>query len=264
MLFYIQERNDSMIYKYNDETQLSAHFNAKEFRCKCGKTHDTEINPNLVTNLEKLYRALSCSKIVITSGYRCPEHDKAVGGNGTGQHTKGNAADIICYGQDGSIISTKKVACKAQDIGFRGIGNIDSTYTAIHVDVRTGAKWYGDEAVRGGTSGSVTDDFYRYYSAKDNLTAELQKILNDKGAALDVDGIVGEKTLAECHKYTINKGDSGELTRWVQARLNAIGFNCGAADGIAGEQTMTAIHNFQQANRLGVGYLGGSDWDVLI
>ena len=253
-----------MKYEYNDETQLSAHFNAKEFRCKCGKTHDTEINPNLVTNLEKLYKVLGCSKIVITSGYRCPEHDKAVGGNGTGQHTKGNAADIICYGQDGSVISTKKVACKAQDIGFRGIGNIDSTYTAIHVDVRTGAKWYGDEAVRGGTSGSVTDDFYRYYSAKDNLTAELQKILNSKGAALDVDGIAGTKTLSECHKYTINKGDSGELTRWVQARLNAIGFNCGAADGIAGEQTMTAIHNFQQANRLGVGYLGGSDWNALI
>jgi len=253
-----------MKYEYNDETQLSAHFNAREFRCKCGKTHDTEINPNLVTNLEKLYHVLDCSKIIVTSGYRCSAHDKAVGGNGTGQHTKGNAADIICYGQDGSIISTKKVACKAQDIGFRGIGNIDRTYTAIHVDVRTGAKWYGDEAVCGGTSGSVTDDFYRYYSTKGTSTAELQKILNSKGAALDVDGITGEKTLAECHKYTINKGDSGPLTRWVQARLNAIGFNCGAADGIAGEQTMTAIHNFQQAHKLGIGYLGGSDWDVLI
>ena len=157
-----------MKYEYNDETQLSAHFNAREFRCKCGKTHDTEINPNLVTNLEKLYRVLDCSKIIVTSGYRCSAHDKAVGGNGTGQHTKGNAADIICYDQDGSVINTKKVACKAQDIGFRGIGNIDRTYTAIHVDVRTGAKWYGDEAVRGGTSGSVTDDFYRYYSTKDN------------------------------------------------------------------------------------------------
>lgn len=253
-----------MKYEYNDETQLSAHFNAKEFRCKCGKTHDTELNPKLVTNLEKLYRVLGCSKVVVTSGYRCPDHDNAVGGNGTGQHTKGNAADIICYDQGGSVISTKKVACKAQNIGFRGIGNIDSTYTAIHVDVRTGAKWYGDEAVRGGTSGSVTDDFYRYYSTKDNLTAELQKILNGKGAALNVDGVAGEKTLSECHKYTINKGDSGELTCWVQARLNAIGFNCGAADGIAGEQTMTAIHNFQQSNGLGVGYLGGSDWDVLI
>ena len=253
-----------MKYEYNDETQLSAHFNVSEFRCKCGKAHDTLLADELVDKLEQLYAALNCSKIIVTSGFRCSMHDRSVGGNGTGQHTKGNAADIICYGQDGNIISTKKVACKAQDIGFGGIGNIDSTYTAIHVDVRTGAKWYGDEAVRGGTSGSVTDDFYRYYSTKDNSTVELQKILNSKGAALDVDGVAGTKTLSECHKYTINKGDSGELTRWVQARLNAIGFNCGTADGIAGEQTMTAIHNFQQANRLGVGYLGGSDWDVLI
>ena len=253
-----------MKYEYNDETQLSAHFNAREFRCKCGKTHDTEINPNLVTNLEKLYRVLDCSRIVVTSGYRCPDHDKAVGGNGTGQHTKGNAADIICYGQDGNIISTKKVACKAQDIGFGGIGNIDRTYTAIHVDVRTGAKWYGDEAVRGGTSGSVTDDFYRYYSDKDNSTAELQKILNDKGAHLDEDGIAGEKTLAECRRYTIDLGDSGPLTRWVQARLNSVGFDCGTADGIAGTRTMCAIYAFQQANRLGTGYLGGSDWNRLI
>lgn len=255
-----------MIYTYTDETQLSAHFNVREFRCKCGRSHDIELNPDLILKLEKLYRALDCTKIIITSGYRCSDHDKAVGGNGYGQHTKGNAADIICYDQDGEIINTKKIACRAQSIGFRGIGNIDRTYTAIHVDVRTGAKWYGDEAVRGGTSGSVTDDFYRYYAVttETNPTSELQQILNAKGASLAVDGIAGAKTLSECHKYTINKGDSGELTRWVQARLNAIGFNCGAADGIAGEQTMTAIHNFQQAHKLGIGYLGGSDWDFLI
>lgn len=55
----------------------------------------------------------------------------------------GNAADIVCYGADGKIISTKKVACEAQEVGFGGIGNIDSTYTAIHVDVRTGRRHFG-------------------------------------------------------------------------------------------------------------------------
>ena len=254
-----------MIYKYNDETQLSAHFNAREFRCKCGKTHDTELNPKLVDNLEKLYRVLGCSKIIITIGYRCPTHDKNVGGNGIGQHTKGNAADIICYGQDGSIISTKKVACKAQDIGFGGIGNIDRTYTAIHVDVRTGAKWYGDEAVRGGTSGSVTDDFYRYYAVttETNPISELQQILNAKGASLTVDGIAGAKTRAECYGYTIEPGDQGQLTRWVQQRLNALGFDCGATDGIAGTLTMNAIHALQESNGHDVGILKNSDWDIL-
>lgn len=252
------------IYGHSSSEQLSKHFNVREFRCKCGRNHNTEINPELISKLEVLYKQLNCKKIIVNSGYRCSAHDKAVGGNGCGQHTKGNAADIVCYGADGKIISTKKVACEAQEVGFGGIGNIDSTYTAIHVDVRTGSKWYGDEAVAGGTSGSVTDDFNRYYSTKEISTVELQKILNGKGATLDVDGIAGTKTLSECHKYTINNGDSGELTRWVQEQLNAKGFNCGTADGIAGNNTMNAIHEFQRVNKLGQGYLGGTDWDLLV
>ena len=81
-------------YSYSDNTQLSAHFNAKEFRCKCGKVHAFSISNELVDKLEKLYAALNCSKIIVTSGYRCHTHDKNVGGSGTGQHTLGNAADI--------------------------------------------------------------------------------------------------------------------------------------------------------------------------
>ncbi len=254
------------IYGHNSSEQLSKHFNVREFRCKCGKEHEILLNTDLVDKLEKLYAELNCSKIIVNSGYRCSAHDKEVGGNGCGQHTKGNAADIVCYGADGKIISTKKVACEAQEVGFGGIGNIDSTYTAIHVDVRTGLKWYGDEAVAGGTSGSVTDDFNRYYAVNSNYIAELQTILNAKGAALAVDGIAGTNTLSECHKYTINNGDSGELTRWVQQRLNALGFGflCGTADGIAGNNTMNAIHEFQRVNKLGQGYLGGTDWDLLV
>lgn len=147
-------------YKFNDATQLSPHFNAKEFRCKCGQEHDFEVNEKLVENLEKLYESLNCSKIIVTSGYRCTAHDKNVGGNGTGQHTKGNAADICCYGQDGQPISSKTVCCTAQDIGFIGIANINTSYQYTHVDVRTGSKWYGDE-----TKGncSVTSDFYQYF-----------------------------------------------------------------------------------------------------
>lgn len=148
-----------MIKKYEcgDTTQLSPHFNAKEFRCKCGKEHDFEVNEKLV---EKLYESLNCSKIIVTSGYRCTAHDKNVGGNGTGQHTKGNAADICCYGQDGKPIGSKIVCCKAQDIGFGGIANINTSYQYTHVDARTGSKWYGDE-VHG--NNSVTNDFYCYF-----------------------------------------------------------------------------------------------------
>ncbi len=146
-------------YEFGDNTQLSPHFNAKEFRCKCDKEHDFEVNEKLVENLEKLYKNLNCSKIIVTSGYRCATHDKNVGGNGTGQHTKGNAADICCYGQDGQPISSKTVCYTAQDIGFTGIANIDTSYQHTHVDVRTGSNWHGDET-KG--NNSVTSDFYQY------------------------------------------------------------------------------------------------------
>lgn len=151
-------------YSYSDNTQLSAHFNAKEFRCKCGKEHAFSISNELVDKLEKLYAALNCSKIIVTSGYRCPTHDKNVGGSGTGQHTLGNAADICCYGQDGQPISSKIVCQKAQDIGFTGIANITAAYIYTHVDVRPNGKWYGDKVH---SNGSVTDDFYKYFGGED-------------------------------------------------------------------------------------------------
>ena len=127
-------------YPFDDSTQLSAHFNVSEFRCKCGKAHDTLLADELVEKLEQLYAALDCSKIIVTSGFRCSMHDRTVGGSGTGQHTKGNAADICCYGQDGQPVSSKVVCCKAQDIGFTGIANITAAYQYTHVDVRPNGK----------------------------------------------------------------------------------------------------------------------------
>ena len=152
----------SKTYDFNDTTQLSPHFNISEFRCKCGKEHETLNSQELVEKLEKLFTALNCSKIIVTSGYRCEQHDKNVGGSGSGQHTLGKAADICCYGQDGQPISSKIICQKAQDIGFTGIANITAAYIYTHVDVRPNGKWYGDEVH---SNGSVTDDFYKYFAA---------------------------------------------------------------------------------------------------
>lgn len=64
----------SKTYEYSDNTQLSPHFNISEFRCKCGKEHETLNNPELIEKLEKLFTALNCSKIIVTSSYRCTAH----------------------------------------------------------------------------------------------------------------------------------------------------------------------------------------------
>lgn len=151
------------------------------------------INPELPAKLEKLYSALVCSKIIINSGYRCAAHDKNVGGSGTGHHVYGNAADIVCYGKDGKIISSKKVCCAAQDVGFGGIANIDISYTATHVDVRTSNFWKGDEVKT--SAYSVTDDFYKYYGfTKSEVCPENRKSRN---ITLIIDGVTYSGTLAE-------------------------------------------------------------------
>lgn len=142
-------------YNYNDNAKLSEHFAASEFSCKCGRNHEFKVDDSLVSNLEKLFSKLDCSKIIVTSGYRCVQHDKNVGGSGFGQHVEGTAADICCYGQDGKPISSKLVCCAAQDIGFKGIANINTSYQYTHVDMRVNGKWYGDEVVNYNT---VTDD----------------------------------------------------------------------------------------------------------
>lgn len=184
-------------YSSTDKTQLSEHFNITEFKCKCGNSHDTKLDTILVEKLEKLYSALNCSKIIVNSGYRCSTHDLNVGGNGSGQHTKGTAADIVCYDKSNKPISSKIVCCAAQDIGFNGIANIDSTYTAVHVDVRIG-KWYGNEALgAAGTNYTITNDFYSYFGlTKTDVYSESSKS-KSKDVTLIIDGITYTGTLYE-------------------------------------------------------------------
>ncbi len=182
-------------YKSNDKTQLTAHFNVSEFKCKCGQNHDTIINPELPEKLEQLYKKLNCSKIIINSGYRCVNHDKAVGGSGAGHHVYGNAADIVCYDQSNNKISSKKVSCVAQDIGFGGIANIDSSYTATHVDVRQSNFWRGDEVRT--SSYSVTDDFYKYYGLSKSDVYPTTTTNKNISITLTIEGKMYSGTLSE-------------------------------------------------------------------
>lgn len=158
--------NKVTTFKYNDNTQISKHFNVQEFKCRCGKNHNILINLYLVYVLEKIYEALDCFMIIINSGYRCPDYDKKIGGF-VGQHGIGNAVDAVFYDKKKKVISTKVVSCIAQDMGLGGIANIDKMYTAIHLDARTSNIWKGNEIVSNNT---VTNDFYSYYGlTKDDV-----------------------------------------------------------------------------------------------
>ena len=137
----------------------SKHTQVKEMACKDG-SKKVLVDESLMNMIEKLFSTLKCTKYIISSGYRTPAHDKKVGGNGKGQHTLGKAVDACFYGADGKIISAKEVSCIAQDLGFKGIANINSKYQYIHLDMRSSGKYYGNE-IKG--YNTVTSDFYSYY-----------------------------------------------------------------------------------------------------
>lgn len=125
--------------------KITTHFDTSEFRCNCGKEG---INNELVERLERLFAAIGADKIIISSGYRCPDCSVAVGGYRNDMHTLGGAADLVVY-KDGKPMSSFAVAAIAEDLGlFNGIGIIDDNY--VHLDIRgvipySNNHWFGNE-----------------------------------------------------------------------------------------------------------------------
>ncbi|MEG6616757.1 D-Ala-D-Ala carboxypeptidase family metallohydrolase [Peptococcaceae bacterium 1198_IL3148] len=105
---------------------LSEHFSELEFACRC--CGQVRVNVKLITLLEQLRTRLGARPIMVTSGYRCPKHNRAVGGVKNSQHLRGNAADIVILG-----VPPSQVAATATAIGFTWVG-LYPTFT--HLDVR--------------------------------------------------------------------------------------------------------------------------------
>lgn len=64
-------------------------------------------------SLRNLYR----KPMIITSGYRSVEHNKAIGGAPTSMHLQGKAADILVAGKD-----AYELIGLAYAVGFKGVG----------------------------------------------------------------------------------------------------------------------------------------------
>lgn len=184
--------------KKDGNKYCSVHTQVKEMKCKDG-TDKILIDTALMDMVEKLFSKLRCSKYIIQSGYRTAAHDKAVGGDGKGYHTKGMAVDAYFYDKDGKIIPAQIVCCVAQDLGFKGIANISTAYKNVHLDSRTTGRYYGDEIKHYST---VTSNFYDYFG----ITKE------------DVAKYTGETTVKYFKKY------NGTTTSIVNA-LKGIGEN---------------------------------------
>ncbi len=112
--------------------KLTPHFRLSEFACRC--CHHVCIDGRVPILLEGL-RAMVGKPIFINSAYRCPSHNKAVGGAKASKHMDGTAIDIRCQG-----MQPEELARFARKIGFYGIGIYPGF---IHADLGPVREWQG-------------------------------------------------------------------------------------------------------------------------
>ena len=208
-------------YKKGQKTKLSENFNSSEFDCHgSGCCSETIINPKLVEYVQQIRDHFGKS-ITVTSGYRCPTHNKSVGGATGSRHSKGDAADIVVSG-----VAPREVAKYAESIGIKGIGlyetSADGHFT--HVDTRdVKSFWYGQNEAKRTTFGGSTP-------APTPTPAPQPSINND----------------------VLSIGDTGEDVRELQEWLVKLGYNVGSKgpDGDFGSKTYAAVIDFQRKHNL--------------
>lgn len=75
------------------------YFSIEELSCRCG-CGQMKMNADFMEKVVRV-RLHYGYPMIVTSGYRCPEHDKKVGHSvrtGVGPHTYGHALDFLIYG----------------------------------------------------------------------------------------------------------------------------------------------------------------------
>jgi uncharacterized protein YcbK (DUF882 family) len=122
--------------------KVAAHFHQEEFDCPCAECAGTHaaISPRLIESLEEL-RAQLDSRLVITSGYRCPAHNARVGGAPPSKHLLGIAVDVL----PPRGFSPDTLAATAKKIPLFANGGIGVYKKHVHLDVRHGGPvfWRG-------------------------------------------------------------------------------------------------------------------------
>lgn len=205
-------------FKKGQKTKLSENFSSLEFDCHGnGCCSETIINPQLVEYVQKIRDHFGKS-ITVTSGYRCPIHNKRIGGATGSRHSKGDAADIVVQG-----VAPKEVAKYAESIGIKGIGlyetSADGYFT--HVDTRDKKSfWHGQN--------------------------EAPRTTFDDGSS------VTPTPSPSIKNETLSIGDTGTEVKELQEWLVKLGYNVGpkGPDGDFGSKTYTAIIDFQRKNNL--------------
>lgn len=220
----------------------------------CGD--EVKIDSELVDKLQSIRDHFS-KQVIITSAYRPSGYNAGIGGSRGSYHIYGRAVDF--YVKD---ISARDVAKYAESIGAKGIG-LYTVQGFVHIDTREIKYFWQNDG--GGNYTVLTHGGTVKKQISSNPCADwtsyIKAVQSAVGAA--VDGIAGSRTLNACP--TLKRSSLHNVLKAVQNRLNYIGHNCGAADGIFGEKTEQAVRAFQKANGLAAdGIIGRNTWKKLL
>jgi uncharacterized protein YcbK (DUF882 family) len=122
-------------FKKGENKQLSKNFNSSEFQCPCNKCTDQFIDLKLINKLQQV-RDTYGKAINVNSGYRCPEHNAAVGGKIGSAHMSGLAVDI-----SPSLLTLDELD-ELYELCYNNFDNIGDGRGKkfVHVDVREAKK----------------------------------------------------------------------------------------------------------------------------
>ena len=205
-------------------------FKKTEFKCPCGKCngYGEGIASTLVETLQELRNKYG--KLQITSGYRCPSHNKAVGGSTNSKHTKGQAADFYLDGfntQSNRVNMVNELKkTKYYNYSYTNVnGNHPNMGNVVHIDTKL----------------EDIDNAYKTF------VKDLQAAI---GA--NVDGIAGSETLSKTPTLSTSTGWNHAAVKSLQVYLQSLGYDLGkcGVDGQFGKDMKACIKKYQRDNKL--------------
>lgn len=195
-------------FKKTAEKQLTKHFRLSEIHCHGKKCcNKTKLDTAVVKLAEKMRVALGVA-FTVESGFRCDEHNRAVGGaNGSG-HCKGTALDLTTEN-----VSRERLAVLAELVGVPRIGiyKTDNKKCMIHIGTGNKCHW-----------------------------------INTGNYLATSHSFLGGEWAKPTGKVSANS--KRKHIRFVQGWLFAKGFYSGDIDGDWGKKTQVAVDKFRKAN----------------